>query len=68
MPNTDLLFEIKPKYKVLYTIYTHLFDIAIFIFILVILRFKPRIIFKCNCSVCYNFNSINCCISFKKES
>ncbi len=68
MPNTDLLFEIKPKYSIFYTIITHLFDIAIFVFILVILRFKSTIIFKCNCSIYYNFNRINCCTNYKKKS
>lgn len=68
MPNTDLLFEIKPKYNIFYTIFAHLFDIAIFIFILVMLRFKSTIVFKRNCSVYHNFNSINCCITFKKKS
>lgn len=68
MQEKDLLFEIKPKYNILYTIFMHLFDIAIFIFILVILRIKSTIVFKCNCSVCYNFNRCNYCPNFKKKS
>ncbi len=68
MTNTDLLFEIKPKYNIFYTIFTHLFDIAIFIFILVILRFKSTIVFKCNCRIRYNSNRFNCGTSFKKEN
>ena len=42
MSDKDLLFEIKPKYNIAYTIITHFVDIVVIAFILIVMRFTTR--------------------------
>ncbi len=41
MQKQDVLFEIKPKYNILYSIITHFWDILIFAVVLVLLGMQP---------------------------
>lgn len=61
MSNKELLYEIKPKYNIAYTIITHFWDIAVFVFIVIVLRYTTRNVKKCdycnyNCSCIGNSN------------
>lgn len=44
MSNNNLLCKIKPKYNIAYSILSHLGDVAVCVFILVILAFQPNMI------------------------
>lgn len=68
MSEEKLLFEIKPKYNILYTILTHFWDILVFVTILTIIRITIWSYTKCNYSICYMFNRFLHWIVYKKEN
>ena len=43
MSEKELLYEVKPKYKIAYTIITHFWDIAVFVLVAMVLRFTASI-------------------------
>lgn len=43
MSEKELLYEVKPKYNIAYTIIMHFWDIAVFILVVMVLRFTTCI-------------------------
>lgn len=68
MSEKELLFEIKPKYSIGYTILNHFWDIVVFICIMIVIRTTATVISKCNCSIFYISNMFNNWIIYKEKN